>query len=66
MFLGIRKFALSSIWKYNFDNDSLFDYEGNPAPPRVQKKLKEDWVKKAIKKGKKLLGEDSVKNKFFT
>lgn len=44
-------------WYYDFYR-KIFTYRnGEPAPPKIQKLLKLDWMQKAIEKEKKLLGE---------
>ena len=45
-------------WKYDLSSETLTDYDGVPAPPKVQKVVKESWVQKAIKKEKNILGEN--------
>lgn len=45
-------------WRYDFKNGRFVDPKtGNPAPSRIQKKLKDKNIMNAIKKGKGILGE---------
>lgn len=46
-------------WRYDPVTGNLVSIETKEiAPPRVRKVLKEDWFKKAIKKGLNILGEE--------
>ena len=45
-------------WRYDVESGQLVNPKsGNPAPPRVQRVLKQDWFQKAIGKALNILGE---------
>ncbi|WP_276836590.1 hemagglutinin repeat-containing protein [Megasphaera stantonii] len=43
-------------WIYDINKNNFYDLDGNVAPPRVQKKLNDPEIKKAIEKAKYYLG----------